>query len=77
MEFLMAVRDLRLDFVLSGDKEEIPVADRAISRDRLNAHYGDSKVVKHFAVRSLISSSLKTDADKQVFQYKVTRGWLG
>ena len=28
MEFLMAMRYLRLDSVLSGDKEEIPVANR-------------------------------------------------
>ena len=67
MEFLMAMRHLRLDSVLSGDKEEVPVADRTISRDRLNGHYGNSKVAKHFAVWSLISSSLKTDADKRVF----------
>ena len=67
MEFLMAMRHLRLDSVLSGDKEEVPVADRTISRDRLNAHYGNSKVAKHSAVRSLILSSLKTDADKRVF----------
>ena len=40
MEFLMVMRHLRLDSVLSGDKEEVPVADRTISRDRLNAHYG-------------------------------------
>ena len=46
---------------------EIPVTDRTISRDRLNAHYGNSKVAKHFAVWSLISSLLKTDADKRVF----------
>ena len=61
MKFLMAIRHLRLDSVLSGDKEEIPVADRTISHDRLNAHYDNSKVAKHFAVWSLISSSLKTD----------------
>ena len=67
MEFLMAMRHLRLDSVLSGDKEEVPVADRTISRDRLNAHYGNSKVAKYFAVWSLISSSLKIDADKRVF----------
>ena len=30
MEFLMAMRHLRLDCVPSGDKEEIPVADRTI-----------------------------------------------
>ena len=40
----MAIRHLRLDYVLSGDKEEVLVADRTISRDRLNAHYGSSKV---------------------------------
>ena len=67
MEFLMAMRHLFLDYVLAGDKEVIPVADRTISRDRLHAHYGNSKVAKHFAVWSLISSSLKTDADKRVF----------
>ena len=67
MEFLMAMQHLHLDSVLSVDKEEIPVADRTISRDRLNAHYGNSKVAKYFAVWSLISSSLKTDADKTVF----------
>ena len=53
--------------MLAGDKKEIPVADRTISQDRLNAHYGNSKVAKHFAVWSLISSLLKTDADKRVF----------
>ena len=63
----MAMRHLRLDSVLFGDKEEVPVADRTISRDRLNAHYGNSKVTKHFAVWSLISSSLKTDPDERVF----------
>ena len=40
----MAIRHLRLDYVLSGDKEEVLVADRTLSRDRLNAHYGSSKV---------------------------------
>ena len=67
MEFIMAMRHLRLDSMLSGDKNKISVADTTISRDRLNAHYGISKVVKHFAVWSLISSSLKTDADKREF----------
>ena len=66
MEFLMAVRHLRLDSALASDKEGIPVADRTISRDRLHAHYGNSKVAKHFVMWSLISSSLKTDADKRV-----------
>ena len=47
MGVLMAVRHLRVDFVLSGDNEEVPVADRTISRDRLNAHYGNSKVAMH------------------------------
>ena len=67
MEFLVAMRYLRLDSVLSGDKEEVPVAERTILRDRLNAHYGNSKVAKTFADLSLISSLLKTDADKRVF----------
>ena len=58
MELLMAMRHLRLDSVLSGGKEEVPVADRTVSRNRLNAHYCNSKVAKHFAVWSLISSSL-------------------
>ena len=59
MEFLMAMRHLRLGSVFSGDTEEVPVADRTISRDHLNAHYGCSRVVaKHFTVWSLISSSL-------------------
>ena len=66
MEFLMPMRHLRLDSVLSGDKEEILVVDRTISRDRLNTHNGNSKVAKHFAVLSRISSLLKTDADKRV-----------
>ena len=67
MEFLMAMRPLRLDSVLSGDKEEVPVADRTISRDRSNGHYGSSMEAKYFAVLSLISISLKTDADTRVF----------
>ena len=50
MEYLMAMRHLRLDSVLAGDKEEIPVADRTILRNRLHAHYGNSKVAKYFAV---------------------------
>ena len=54
MEFLMAMRHLRLDSVLSDDKEEILVAYRTVSRDCLIAHYGSSKVAKHFAVWSLI-----------------------
>ena len=44
MVFLMAMLHLRLDSVLSGDKEEVHVADRTASRDRLKAHYGNSKV---------------------------------
>ena len=67
MEFIMVVRHLRLDSVLSGDKEEVPVAERTISRDRLNAYYGNSKIAKRLAVWSLISSSPRTDADKRVF----------
>ena len=50
MKFLMAMRHLRLEFELAGDKEEIPIMDRTISRDRLNAHYDNSKVAKYFAV---------------------------
>ena len=50
MEFIVAMRHLRLDSVLSGDKEEVPVVGRTISRDPLNAHYGNSKVANYFAV---------------------------
>ena len=39
---MMAMRHPRLDSVLSGDKEEVPVADRTISRARLDAHFGNS-----------------------------------
>ena len=63
----MAMRHIRLKSVLAGDREEIPVADRMISRDRLHAYYGNLKVATHFAVWSLISSSVKTDPDKRVF----------
>ena len=66
MEFSRAMRHLRLGSVLSGDKEEISVEDRTVSRDRLHVQHGSSKVTKYFAVWSLISSSLKTDADKRV-----------
>ena len=59
MEFLMTIRHLRLDSVLSGDKEEVPVADRTISRDRLNAHCGNLKVAMHFAVWSLFQARLR------------------
>ena len=34
MEFLMSMRHLRLDFVLSGDKKQVPAVGRTISRDR-------------------------------------------
>ena len=54
MELLMVMRHLFLDSVLAGDKAEIAVADRMISCDRLHAHYGISKIAKHFAVWSLI-----------------------
>ena len=73
----MAMRYLRLDSVLSGDKKEVPVADRTISRNSLNVHDGNPKVAKHFTVWSLISSSLKTDADKRVFfsTQSLVAGW--
>ena len=67
MEFLMAMRHLRLGYVFFGDKKEVPVADRMTSCDRLNAHHGNSKVAKHFSVWSLLSSSQKRGADKRVF----------
>ena len=54
MEFLMAMRHLRLDSMLAGGKEEISVADKIVSRNRLNEHYGNSEVAKYFAVWSLI-----------------------
>ena len=66
MEFIMTMRHLRLYSVFAGDKEEILVADRTISRGRLHINYGNSKVAKYFAVWSLISSSLTTHADKRV-----------
>ena len=62
----MATRHLRLDSVLYGDKE-VPVGDRTILRDSLNAHYGNSKMTKHFTIWNLIPSSLKKNADKRVF----------
>ena len=66
MEFLVAMRHLRLDSVLAGDEDEIPVADTTFLSDSLHAQYGNSKVAKHFAVLSLISSS-KKDAGKRGF----------
>ena len=77
MEFFMAMRHLNQDFVLADDKKEIPVADRTISPDRLHAHYlyGSPKVAKYFAVWSLVSSSLKIDADKRVFPVR-SHQWL-
>ena len=75
MEFLTAMRHLRLDSGLAGDKQEFSVADRTISRDRLHAHYGNSRMAKYFAVCSLILSSLKTDADKRVFSLR-SHQWL-
>ena len=53
--------------MLAGDNEKISVAHRTISRDRLHAHDGNSRIARHFAVWSLRSSSLRTDADKRVF----------
>ena len=40
----MTTRHLRLDSGFAGDKQEFSVADRTISRDRLHAHYGNSRV---------------------------------
>ena len=63
-------RDIRRKSMLDGEKEEAPVVGRKkIFCDRLHAHYGRSNCRKHFAVWSPTSSSLKTDADKQVFLY--------
>ena len=75
MEFLRAMRELRLGSVLAGDKEKIAVADRINSRGHLHVHYGNSKGTKHFAVWSLFSSSTKTDADKRGFLVR-SRHWL-
>ena len=61
MEFLMATRHLRLDSVLAGDKKDISVTDRTISRNCFHAHHGNSKVSTQFTIWSLVSSSLKTD----------------
>ena len=66
MKVLMAMRHLRLDYVLAGYNEEIPVAYRTVSRDCLHAHYGNPGIAKHFAVWSLILSSLKLDTDRRV-----------
>ena len=66
MKFLMAIRHLHLDSAVAGGMKKISVSDRTISRDRLLAHYGNLEVAKHFAVLSLISSSLETNADKRV-----------
>ena len=50
MKFFIAMRRVRLDSVLAGDKKDISVTDRTISRDRLHAHHGNSKVAKHFTM---------------------------
>ena len=42
MGFLMAMRHLRLDSVLAGDKKEISVTDGTILRDRLHVHHCSS-----------------------------------
>ena len=79
MEFIMAMRHLRLHSVFAGDNEEIPVADRSTSRHRLHAHYGNSKVAEYFAVWSLISSSLESYTYKRVFfsTKSPVAGWDG
>ena len=41
--FIVAMRRLRLDSVLGGNREEMPVADRMIPRERLNARYRAAK----------------------------------
>ena len=63
---IIAMRHLRIDSMLAGNKKEIPVTERSISPDRLHAHYGNSNVAKHFTMCSLISSLLKTDADIRI-----------
>ena len=37
-EFFMAMRHLRLNSVFAGSKEEIPVTNRTVERNRLHAH---------------------------------------
>lgn len=49
MDVIMTMQHLRLDSVVD-EKEEVPVVDRAISRDLFQAHYRKAKVGKHFAV---------------------------
>ena len=50
MEFIIAMRHLRLDSVLDSEKEKDPTAEMIVSRDRLHAHCSKSKVGKRFAV---------------------------
>ena len=57
------MRHLRPDSAIDGETEGVLVVDRTVSRYRLQAHNKKSKVATYFAVWSLISSSLKTDAD--------------
>ena len=46
-ELVVAMRHLHLDSVLDGEKDEVPVANRTLSRDRLHAHYSKSKLAKY------------------------------
>ena len=61
--------------MLAAGKQEIPVADRTISRDRLHADYGELEGSELFALWNLISTSLKTDADNEPFLVR-SRQWL-
>ena len=51
---------------MRGNREEIPVNDKTIPRERSHAHYGEAQVAKHLAVYITISRVLKSDADKRV-----------
>ena len=52
--------------MLGGNKEEMSFAERMNPCECLYAHYGGVIVAKYFALWSLISSALKSDADKRV-----------
>ena len=71
----MAVWHLRLYFVLGHNKEEMSFADRMNPCERLYAHYGGVNVVKHFALWSLISSALNSDANKSVCFSVLVHQW--
>ena len=58
---------LRLDSPLDSNKEQMPAADRRISRERLHAYCGEAKVVKHFLYEASFNQRFKKDVRKRVF----------